>query len=167
MIVSTIQQIIQTGLSRSASFIFADIARADFSLDALLKVDFPAVLYFPPDVDDNIGKSGLIQSSITMELVFLDKTNEAAADYNPAKIDSDYITPMRSLAREFWFAINDIPYINNKYGLLLSDFVDRSTDGVKSIKYTPTYNFGDSMCFGVWTRAVVPITEGITGFVTH
>jgi hypothetical protein len=129
----------------------ADLFEANQLADALLTSEYPMILLLPISIIDTPGSSGVLKSTVDIQLYFLNRGTEIATDYSGAKIETNFIEPMRLLARRFIHKINE------------HKIIDPETRGIEARTYTPEYGLFDAHTFGVSVRAQVPIMERQTG----
>jgi len=149
-IIQALQEV-NASMSRSLTLIYADMNEANLDADKLVLSELPVNIILPITVTDAPGTSGVLKSSFELNAFFLNKSNNVTTDFKSIEIENEVITPMRVLAREFMFRLNE------------HDIIDPETKGLTSIVYQPVYSSMDANLFGVWAKATVPVMEQITG----
>lgn len=129
----------------------ADMFEANMLADKLLTSEYPLLLILPIPIVDTPGESGALKSTVDLQLYFLDRGTALTTDYVTSDIETDFIEPMRLMARRFIHRLND------------HSIIDPESDGIQSRTYTPEYGLFDAHTFGVSVRAQVPIMERGTG----
>lgn len=143
---------VKNDLTTVPAFFFADLNEANYEADKLLPLQYPLMIVLPFNVTDSPGRSGVLKSAVDVQVFFLNRKNDQVTnDYSAQTIENEIIAPMRALAREFFFRLNQ------------STLIDRESNGIANIVYQPTYSALDANVHGVWARATVPMIEGITG----
>lgn len=129
----------------------ADMFEANMLADKLLTSEYPLILLLPSPIVDNPGSSGVLKSTSDLTLYFLKRGTDITPDYSTARIETEFIEPMRLLARQF---INKL----NKHKI-----IDPETKGIEARTYNAEYALWDAHLFGVSVRCTVPIMEKNTG----
>jgi hypothetical protein len=129
----------------------ADLFEANQLADALLSSEYPMILLLPIPIVDTPGSSGVLKSTVDLQLYFLNRGTDITPDYSGANIETNFIEPMRKYARQFIHKLN-------KHAI-----IDPETRGIEARTYTPEYGLFDAHTFGVSVRAQVPIIERATG----
>lgn len=145
---------VAAGLSDKPTVHLADLDEANATIiDRITKSEFPVLLIIPTIITDEIQASGLLVSSTELSLYFFDKDyDQKTTDFKAKEMESKIIEPMRALSREFIHAlqVHEIIHQNEK---------------ITDIRHQPVYSSMDANLFGVFTRANITFTEGITGCV--
>lgn len=151
MILTTLIEV-AAGMKNKNSFHWANIYEANFNFDALVnRIDFPAILCIPPNITDHRTDSAVLNTLVDLELFFLGRLDNATVEHVSAQVESQLMTQMLTLGREFIWNLNTHQIINP------------TTDGITDVKWEPVYNWGDVNCYGYTIKIAVPIMEGITG----
>lgn len=129
----------------------ADLFEANQLADALLTSAYPMILLLPIPIVDDPGSSGVLKSTVDLQLYFLNRGEALTSDYSGADVEAKFIEPMRKLARRFIHKLNE------------HKIIDPETRGIGPRTYTPEYGLFDAHTFGVSVRASVPIMERTTG----
>lgn len=151
MTIIEVLQEVNNSMSRPLTFIYADLNEANLEADKLLNSELPINIIMPFSVTDVPGTSGILKSTFELNAFFLNKSSNITTDFKAIEIETEVIAPMRALAREFIFRLNE------------HSIVDPETKGLTSIVYQPVYSSMDANLFGVWAKATVPVMEGLSG----
>lgn len=142
---------ITDGLTDIKTLLNADLYEANALADAMNAASYPLVLLLPVPITDTPGRSGALKSTVDLQLFFLDKsTNDYTIDYSGAAIETDFIEPMRLLARRFIHKLNE------------HEIIDPESEGIEARTYTPEYSLFDAHMFGVSVTCQVPMMERAT-----
>jgi len=144
---------VNSNLTTPAEFIYADMNEANFAADSVDSSSLPVLIILPITVTDNRtpNGSGVLKSTLELNAMFLTQITDVTTDYSAATVETSAIEPMRTLARQFIFRLNE------------HDIIDPESNGIVQVTYQPTYSSLDANLFGVLVRAQVPVMEGITG----
>jgi hypothetical protein len=143
---------VKDSLTTVPEFFYADLNEANIDADALLNSQFPLMIVLPFNITDNPGRSGVLKSSVDFQAFFLaKKADQVTIQYNSVVIENEIVAPMRALARQFFFRMNQ------------HSLIDKEGSGIVNILYQPTYSALDANVHGVFVRATLPMIEGITG----
>lgn len=135
-----------------ATFFYADLNEANIDADALLNAAYPLMIVIPFIPVDNPGRSGVLKTTVELDIFFLNKkTGQATVQYNSMEIENEIIAPMRAMARQFFHKMNQ------------HEIIDKETGGVTNIRLQPTYSALDANAHGVWAKATAAVMERITG----
>lgn len=149
-ILEAIQAIVDT-LTTPVTFIYGDEYEANVLADKMAGSELPILVIFPIVVTDKPGASGVLKSTFPLYAMFLNKDpDEAAIQKDSAKLESKVVAPMRALAREFVFKLNQ------------SQIIDPEEEAFE-ITHEPIYNNMDANLHGIFSTGTVPVIEGITG----
>jgi hypothetical protein len=129
----------------------ADLFEANQLADALLSSEYPMILLLPIPIVDTPGSSGVLKSTVDLQVFFLNRGSDITVDYSGSKIETEFIEPMRKYARQFMNKLNS------------HKIIDPETRGIEARTYTAEYSLFDAHTFGVSVRAQVPIMERATG----
>lgn len=149
-IIEALQEV-NASMSRTLTLIYADLDEANVDVDKLVNSELPVNIILPITPVDTPSTSGILKTTFELNAFFLNKSEVITTDYKSIQVETDVIAPMRALAREFMFRLNE------------HEITDPETKGISSITYQPVYSSMDANLFGVWARATVPVMEGVTG----
>lgn len=133
------------------TLINADLFEANLLADKLLTSEYPLILLLPIPIVDTPGSSGALKSTVDLTLYFLKRGTEITSDYSGAEIETDFIEPMRLLARRFIHKLNE------------HAIIDPESRGIEARTYNAEYGLFDAHTFGVSVRCSVPIMERASG----
>lgn len=129
----------------------ADMFEANMLADKLLTSEYPMILLLPIPIVDTPGSSGALKSTVDLTLYFLKRGTDITPDYSITDIESNFIEPMRLLARRFMHKLNK------------HKIIDPETKGIEARTYNAEYGLFDAQTFGVSVRCQVPIMEKTKG----
>ena len=149
-IIQALQEV-NAAMSRPVTLIYADMSEANVDADTLVDSEMPINIVMPIVITDAPSQGGLLKTTFDLNCFFLTKSENITVGYKSIEIENECIAPMRRLAREFIFRLNE-------HGI-----IDATSLGILQITYTPAYSSMDANLFGVEVRATVPVVEGISG----
>lgn len=149
-IIQALQEV-NNSMSRALTLIYADLNEANLEADKLVNSELPVNIILPFTVTDVPGTSGILKSTFELNAFFLNKSANITTDFKSIEVETEVIAPMRTIAREFIFRLNE------------HSIVDPETKGMTQIVYQPVYSSMDANLFGVWAKATVPVIEGLSG----
>lgn len=130
--------------------ILADMNEANATeTDQLIDSELPAMLVMPFEPVDNFPNSGsgLVKTTVDLDIFFLMKSTNITLDYSSAKIELECVAPMRLLARKF------------VHHLQTHAIIDPETAGITSVRHSPVYSGLDANLYGDRIRLNVPVIE--------
>jgi hypothetical protein len=151
---ATILEAIEEELSNmtpSVQFHYEDLELANATIfDKLSNSSFPLCLVLPFDINDVSRENGKVKSEAEINAIFLNKiTGQATIDEETFKIDSELVSPMRTLARQFINRLDE------------KDIIDE--DGITSVVHRSTHQaITDAHLYGCWSVFTVKFSEDLT-----
>lgn len=141
-----------TALVPRVRFQFANLDEANATIfDQINTSEFPVCLILPFDITDEGRENGRVKSSAEINAIFLTRaTSEQTIDKPTSQIDSEFVAPMRSLARQF---------INR----LDTNFEFIEDDGISSVVHRSTHEaIMDAHLYGCWSVFTIKFWEELS-----
>lgn len=127
---------------------FANIKEFNAFKEGFRFEDYPVNVVVPFD-NNGTHVNGRRKAAIPLQGWVLTRISSEPIDYRSAKVESQYIAPMRRLAIRFLSSLLD------------SDVIDPELSSAVTDSIRPAYNFLDNHLFGVSYTCNVPIVETI------
>jgi short-subunit dehydrogenase involved in D-alanine esterification of teichoic acids len=129
---------------------YASLEESDNAIaDRLETSQFPFLLIFPFTPVDNVLQNGALETSVTLEMLLLDKDpNQQTVDFKASEIETRIVAPMRLLGRRFMHRLGE------------HSIIDKSkSDAISQISYQPTYSSHDAGLHGVLIQTTIKVQE--------
>ena len=134
--------------AQGVTLVFADINQANFLVDQLVGIDFPALVVMPYKETDNV-EDGTFKRHVEIEFEAFMVTQIEGAEVDKAKVVAQElgVEPMLTKARAFVTALNATAIIKK----------DNPEGGIGTRFYEPTYSEFDANLVGAVIRTTVPV----------
>lgn len=129
------------------TFAFANIKEFNTFSDSFKFNDYPANVVVPFD-DNGTWLNGRRKGIVLIQGWVVTKVEEQVLDYRTAKMETQYLQPMRKLAKSF---------LKN---LINSEVVDPEVEGITD-KISPEFMWLDNNVFGVSYTINLPTSESV------
>jgi len=132
-------------LTTATRFFYADLEEANATIfDKISSGSFPVCLVIPTDIVDE-RTEGLVSSS-EVNALFLTMAKQSTIDKPQSEIESEFISPMRELSREFINRLDQNDIIN--------------AAGIESVTHRSIHQpVGDAHLYGCWSVFTINFTE--------
>lgn len=131
------------------TFSFANLQEFNSFIDSFKALDYPINVIVPIPLNGNILPSRT-KDNLSIQGWMITRINEDTNNYRSAKIEDDYIHPMRKLAKKFLVKLSE------------TDIVDPEVDNI-AYSIRPEYMFLATHVFGVSYTCTLPINSKICG----
>lgn len=156
-IVTELERIVKDELAIPCTFVYANLRKANFDLDLVDAVKFPALVYVATqEADNTINIASNIIREARVSVMLLDRKPELPTLETESKEVDDVIYRMYQLAQNLVFCINRSPFSGASQ--------DGSPCGVNSFKDQSIYSWGDANLFGKGVDFTWRINTGASGY---
>ena len=138
-------------LTTRVTFHYSDLEESNAMIyDRLQPSDFPACLILPIDITDSEREHGKLIHTAEVNAIFLNRfTNEATIDKSISEINTQFVEPMTTLARQFINRLDE------------NDIIEGT--GIDSVVHRSTHQaLFDAHLYGCWSVFTIKYYEGLS-----